>query len=116
MTSTKIIIATISIMIALVVIPVKLYSFGIPHFDKFAHFGATALMVAILTQFISIRKSVLVAFLIFTSAEIFQIYIPNRSASFLDFAANTAGILTAWFVCKKTNLISWCKSRTLKQS
>ena len=53
----------------------------IAHFDKVEHLTASALVAFTLSQFISIRKSVIIAFLLFTGAEYLQVFLPDRTAS-----------------------------------
>jgi len=94
--SNVVAIGIISAILIMIVLPINLHLQIIPYFDKFAHFGATGLMTLLLLRFTSIRKAVLITFLLFTGAEWLQYYLPNRGASLGDFLANTAGIFTAW--------------------
>lgn len=87
----------VAIMIT-VVMPINLHLGFFPYFDKVAHFIACGVMVIALAQNLSIRKAVLITFLLFTGAELLQNYLPNRGASIGDFLANTTGILSTWFI------------------
>ena len=69
-----------------------------PYFDKVAHFAVSGFMVLALSTFMSIRKAVLLSFLLMTGSEFAQLYMPNRGASIGDFLANTGGILGFWFL------------------
>lgn len=97
-TRTNIAIGVVITLLILVLMPVNLHLDFIPYFDKVAHFLACAAMTFAFVQFVSIRKAVLITFLLFTGAEWLQYYLPNRGASLGDFLANTAGILTFWFL------------------
>ena len=93
------------------VLILTLFPFGmpfgyIPYSDKLAHMLASGSVVLVLSQFISIRKSVMISFLVFTFVELTQIYIPSREAEWLDAIANTVGVLIAWLIYSKTKLIS----------
>ena len=79
--------------------PLALLSLKIPYLDKLAHFGANFLFTLLLSQYFTIRKSILITFLIFTGVECYQ-YIMPRDADIKDIIANTGGIICAWAVYK----------------
>ena len=108
MTFTKahLALAFLGLVLIATLFPVSLPLGYIPYSDKICHILASGSVALVLSQFLSIRKSVLISFLLFTTFELLQIYIPNRSASIGDGLANTIGVLVAWFLYSKTNLIS----------
>lgn len=76
---------------------------AIPNVDKLAHFGAYAVLGALLA-FASFRTgapvavAVLIGVLYGASDEIHQMYVPGRSPDVLDWAADAAGVITACFL------------------
>lgn len=72
----------------------------ISHFDKVAHLVASGLVVIVLSMVMSVRKSVLIAFGIFTLAELSQYFVPSRQFGVFDIVANTTGIMLAWGILK----------------
>lgn len=75
----------------------------IPYFDKVAHFGAYALLGALLAwgadrSRAPLAVAVVLGLLYGASDEIHQMYVPGRSPDALDWAADAAGVATACFL------------------
>jgi VanZ family protein len=75
----------------------------IPNFDKVAHFGAYALLGALLA-FGAFRTgaplavAIAIGVLYGASDEIHQMFVPGRSPDVLDWAADAAGVITACYL------------------
>jgi VanZ family protein len=75
----------------------------VPNFDKMAHFGAYAVLGALLA-FAAHRSraplalAVVIGVLYGASDEIHQMYVPGRSPDALDWAADAAGVITACYL------------------
>lgn len=75
----------------------------VPYFDKVAHFGAYAVLGALLA-FAAHRSraplavAVVLGLLYGASDEVHQMFVPGRSPDVLDWAADAAGVLTACFL------------------
>ena len=74
-----------------------------PHFDKVAHFGAYAVLGALLAfaadrSRTPLAAAVLLGVLYGASDEIHQMYVPGRSPDVLDWAADAAGVITACYL------------------
>jgi VanZ family protein len=75
----------------------------IPNVDKLAHFGAYAVLGALLA-FAAHRTrtplvvAILLGVLYGASDEIHQMYVPGRSPDVLDWAADAAGVITACYL------------------
>lgn len=95
---TQIIIGIVVVIMVTILMPVDLQLSYIPYIDKVAHVTAACIMTLALAMVLSIRKAILITFLLFTGAEFLQYYLPNRGMSLGDFVANTAGILGAWII------------------
>lgn len=91
----------ILLVIALSLIPTASIGDGL-HSDKLAHFIAYGVMG--LLAYISVdsirKKSYMFIFIISLGAllELFQLYIPGRSASYPDIIANTIGAILGYFI------------------
>lgn len=75
----------------------------IPYFDKVAHFGAYALLGALLAfgadrSRVPLAVALVLGVLYGASDEIHQMYVPGRSPDVLDWAADAAGVATACFL------------------
>jgi len=97
-TRTQISIAVATGLLLLAVLPINIHFWGIPYFDKFAHIAANAVVVLVLSGFISIRKAVLTTFLLFFLAESIQFFLPNRDADPYDALANGIGAGVGWLI------------------
>ncbi len=79
----------------LFLLPISLFSF--PHSDKIFHALFFGVMVYFVSFRLTIRKSVAFCFILSIIMELAQDFIPYRSASMVDIAANSVGIITVWF-------------------
>lgn len=75
----------------------------VPHLDKAAHFGAYALLGALLAfaahrSRLPVGVAVALGVLYGASDEIHQMYVPGRSPDVLDWAADAAGVAAACFL------------------
>lgn len=75
----------------------------IPNFDKVAHFGAYAILGALLAfaahrSRVSVLVAVAVGVLYGASDEVHQMFVPGRSPDVLDWAADAAGVVTACYL------------------
>jgi VanZ family protein len=75
----------------------------IPNVDKLAHFGAYAVLGALLAfaaarAGVPVAVAVLIGVLYGVSDEIHQMYVPGRSPDVLDWAADAAGVITACYL------------------
>jgi glycopeptide antibiotics resistance protein len=73
------------------------------YMDKVGHIIFFSLLTYLFYLFISIRKSVLLAFSIGVMIECVHFYMESRTGSIDDIVANTIGALSMWFIL---NLIS----------
>jgi len=83
--------------LVLLLMPFQILPTMFPYMDKVGHFMIMSILCLELSFFISVRKAVMVAFLIGVGVEYSQHFMASRSASLDDVLANTAGILFAWF-------------------
>ena len=75
----------------------------VPYFDKVAHFGAYAVLGALLAfaadrSRVPLAVAVVLGLLYGASDEIHQMYVPGRSPDVLDWAADAAGVAAACFL------------------
>jgi VanZ family protein len=75
----------------------------VPYFDKVAHFGAYALLGALLAfaaerSRLPMAAAVALGVLYGASDEIHQMYVPGRSPDVLDWFADAAGVAVACFL------------------
>jgi VanZ family protein len=75
----------------------------VPYLDKVAHFGAYAVLGALLAwgadrSRVTLAVAVVLGVLYGASDEIHQMYVPGRSPDVLDWAADAAGVATACFL------------------
>lgn len=75
----------------------------IPNVDKLAHFGAYAVLGALLAfaafrTGVPVAAAVLIGVLYGASDEIHQMFVPGRSPDVLDWAADAAGVITACYL------------------
>lgn len=75
----------------------------VPYFDKVAHFGAYAVLGALLAfaadrSRVPLAVAVVLGLLYGASDEIHQVYVPGRSPDVLDWAADAAGVAAACFL------------------
>ena len=75
----------------------------IPYVDKVAHFGAYALLGALLAfaadrSRLPVIAAVAIGVMYGASDEIHQMYVPGRSPDVLDWAADAAGVAAACFL------------------
>jgi len=75
----------------------------VPNIDKVAHFGAYAVLGALLAfaahrSRLPVLAAVAVGALYGASDEIHQMYVPGRSPDVLDWAADAAGVVTACYL------------------
>jgi VanZ family protein len=75
----------------------------IPNVDKVAHFGAYAVLGALLAfavhrSRVSVLVAVALGVLYGLSDEVHQMYVPGRSPDVLDWAADAAGVITACYL------------------
>lgn len=99
---------TISGILFLLLMPVQING-AIPHADHAVHSISFAILTFLFNKKLTIRKSVLLAFLIGIVVECIQHFMESRSASILDVIANTTGILAMWLVLviKVKRLFIW---------
>jgi VanZ family protein len=88
----------------------------LPYFDKVAHFGAYAVLGALLAfatdrSRVSIVLALALGVLYGASDEIHQMYVPGRSPDVLDWAADAAGVATACILYTR-----WRSRRAAAQS
>lgn len=101
LTKTKVSIGIIACAVIAAMSPITLLpNIGVPYIDKVAHICANCVIALLLSQYISIRKSILITFLVFTGIEFYQAFLPYRQASLGDMLANTIGVVGAWALYK----------------
>lgn len=74
-----------------------------PHIDKLCHFlayGILSFLLPFLFQGLNLRIGLCILLIIAFGSELLQIYIPTRSASFLDLLANLAGFCCGLWTAK----------------
>ena len=99
------------LIIWLVLMPNPIH-LNIPHFDKFGHVSAFALMTYVIAKILTIRKAVFIVLILSTLLEYTQTFIPTRGAQISDVVANCAGIIFMWIFHCKFKLLNCIRRKT----